>query len=220
MGLKILTVHGWAFCPEVFKPLEGLGDVRHHRLEYRSLGEEVQRLVERIDGDTLLVGWSLGATLSVLASLKNSPKGLVLIGATPHFGRAWKREYLERFFKELEGNFGGKVREFRNLVWGEEICEDLPPEEGAKELLREFVQTDISNPLRELRIPTLLLHGRKDPVVPFREAKKVLKLNPRFRLTVYDGGHFPKDFTPRDWEGVFESLQELPPLGYPAEEGG
>ena len=220
MGLKILTVHGWVFCPEVFRPLEGLGDVEHHRLEYKTLNEEVQKLVEKIDSNTLLVGWSLGATLSVLASVKRPPKGLVLIGATPHFGKAWKREYIERFFKDLEENFEGKVKEFRNLVWGGEICKKLPEEEGAKKLLKEFVEIDISNLLRELDIPTLLLHGRKDPIVPFREARKMLKLNPRFRLIAYDGGHFPTHFTRRDWEGVFESLQELPKMGDTAEEGG
>ncbi len=208
--MRVLTIHGWGFCPKVFQTLEGIGKVIHHRLEEESLKGETQKVAEKIDRDTLVVGWSLGATVAVLASLKNPPKGLVLIGATPHFGKAWKEQYIESFLKELEENFEGKLKEFRKTAWGESICEDeLPSEEKAVKLLKEFVQTDISEPLRGLNIPTVILHGRKDPVTPYRETKKMLKLNPSFRLVTYDGGHFPKHFTRRDWEEIFASLCQL-----------
>jgi len=208
--MELITIHGWGFCPEVFRPLEGIGKVFHHRLEGESIREEAQKVAEKIDRDTIVVGWSLGATVAVSASFKNPPKGLVLIGATPHFGRAWKRHYIESFFKELEENFEGKLKEFRKTVWGEDICNGwIPPKERAINLLRDFVQTDISEPLRGLKIPTIILQGKRDAVTPHREAKKMLKLNPSFRLVTYDGGHFPKDFTPRDWEEILSSLQKL-----------
>lgn len=208
--MRVLTIHGWGFCPKVFQTLEGIGEVIHHRLEGESLKGETQKVEEKVDKDTLVVGWSLGATVAVLASLKNPPKGLVLIGATPHFGKAWKEQYIESFFKELEENFKRKLKEFRKTVWGESICEDkLPPEKKAIKLLREFVETDISEPLRSLNIPTVILHGRKDPVTPYREAKKMLKLNPSLKLITYDGGHFPKHFTRRDWEEILTSLCQL-----------
>ena len=163
-------------------------------------------MAENIEENTLLVGWSLGATVAVLASTYTPPKGLVLIGATPHFGKAWKADYIGGFFKELGENFEGKVKEFRTSVWGEDIC-PLPPREGAVRLLKEFVETDLSETLKGLEIPTLLLQGKKDFVTPFREAKKMLKLNPRFALTAYNGGHFPKDFTARDWKKLLEGLR-------------
>ncbi|RTZ61167.1 MAG: hypothetical protein DSZ31_00760 [Gammaproteobacteria bacterium] len=208
--MRVLTIHGWGFCPKVFQTLEEIGKVIHHRLEEESLKRETQKVAEKIDKDALVVGWSLGATIAVLASLKNPPKGLVLIGATPHFGKAWKEQYIESFFRELEENFERKLKEFRKTVWGESICGDeLPSEEKAVKLLKEFVQTDISEPLRGLNIPTVILHGRKDPITPYREAKKMLKLNPALKLITYDGGHFPKHFTRRDWEKIFKSLCQL-----------
>lgn len=207
--MHLLTVHGWAFCPEVFKALEGVGEkVEHYTLGYSSLKKEVQNVAERITPQTVVVGWSLGATLAVLASHTVPPKGLVLIGATPHFGKAWKREYIERFFSELRTHFEEKIEQFRLSVWGEPICENTHLErERAIKLLEEFVETDISQEVASLKIPTLLVHGKKDPITPFREAKKMLKLNPRLELTAYDGGHFPKTFTPNDWKALLRRFR-------------
>ncbi|HIQ26057.1 MAG TPA: hypothetical protein EYH48_01790 [Aquifex aeolicus] len=208
--MRILTIHGWGFCPKVFQTLEGIGEVFHHHLEEERLKRESQKVAEKIDKETLVVGWSLGATVAVLAGIKNPPKGLVLIGATPHFGKAWKGQYINSFFKELKENFERKLKEFRKIAWKDSICGDeIPSEEKAVKLLREFVNTDISEFLMLLNIPTVILHGRKDPVTPYREARKMVKLNPSFRLVTYDGGHFPKHFTRRDWEEIFSSLCQL-----------
>ena len=207
---QILTIHGWAFCPEVFKPLEGLGDIEHYTLGYKSLEEEALKVASKITPKTIVVGWSLGATLGVFASFIKKPKGLVLIGSTPHFGKAWKRQYIESFLKDLEKNFEGKIEEFRRTVWGEDICKETQLEkEKTIKLLREFTETDISERVKSLEIPTLLVHGKRDNITPFREAKKMLKLNPRLKLTPYDGGHFPKEFTQRDWKEILKSLGEL-----------
>ena len=207
---KVLTIHGWAFCPKVFEPLGGLGEVKHYEIGYYPLDRETLRVAEEITPQTIVVGWSLGATLSVLASFLKKPKGLILIGSTPYFRRAWKREYIERFFKELEENFERKIEEFRKTVWGENICQNTPlDKKRAIALLEEFVETDISEKVKNLEIPALLLHGKKDPITPFREAKKMLKLNSRLKLIPYDGGHFPKEFTEGDWKEIFKGLQEL-----------
>jgi len=206
--MHIITVHGWAFCPSVFKNLPF--EVDHFVIDYsKGLRENANLLRERLTKDTVLVGWSLGATLSVLASYKKPIKGLVLIGATPYFGRAWKEVFIERFFKELDEDYEGKLLEFRKTAYGEVDC-PTPPKKGAIKLLKEFVNSDISNLLKELSLKTVLLHGKKDPITPFREFKKLLKLNPRFEGIPYDGGHFPIHFFHRDWQKVFESFQKLP----------
>ena len=210
--MKLLTVHGWAFCPEVFKNLPSTFEVEHHRITYRKgLREEASLIAERIDESTVLVGWSLGATLAVLASTLKKPKGLVLIGATKHFGGAWKREFIENFLRELKEDFTSKVKSFRKTVWGEPICGEVPPKEGAIKLLEEFIETDITGEFSSLDVPTLLVCGRKDGVVPFTECRKLLKLNPRRNIKrfVYDGGHFPKEFSPGDWQQILESLNQL-----------
>ena len=212
--MRILTVHGWGFCPSVFKNLPPFAE--HFSVDHsKGLGENVELLKEIVDSQTLLVGWSLGATLSVLVAISRPVKGLILIGATPHFGKAWKSSYIERFLKELNEDFEGKLEEFRKTAYGETDC-PLPPKEGAIRLLKEFIETDISNLLKELQIPTVLLHGKKDTITPYREFKKMLKLNSRFKGLAYDGGHFPLHLSQRDWETVFKSFPNLPPLGPPS----
>lgn len=202
--MKILTVHGWAFCPVVFKNLPE-GAEHFHINHSKSLEENIALLRDLIDKETVLVGWSLGATLSVLAAVKKQPRGMVLIGATPFFKKAWKTSYIEKFLKELEENFEKKITEFRKNAYGEINC-PIPYKDGAIKLLNEFIETDISPYIRDLKTKTILLHGRKDFITPFREFKKLLKLNNSLKGRTYNGGHFPIHFSERDWEKIFESF--------------
>ncbi|NPB05961.1 MAG: alpha/beta fold hydrolase [Aquificae bacterium] len=215
--MRVLTVHGWGFCPAVFQKV--LPWAEHFSVDH-SLGleENALLLARGVDSDTLLVGWSLGASLAVLAASTKRPLGLVLIGATPHFGGAWKEVHLRRFFKELEEDFERKLKEFRKTAYGDADC-PLPPKDGAVGLLTEFVRADLTDLFRSLEVPVFLLHGRKDPITPFREFRKLLKLNPRFEGSVYDGGHFPTFFQEGDWKEIFARFGQLPPLG-PSAEGG
>ncbi len=208
--MRVLTIHGWAFCPEVFKNLPPTLEVEHHSITYEgNLEEEARRVAQRIDENTILIGWSMGATIGVLSTRIKTPKGLVLIGATPHFARAWRPTFIKTFLEELERNFTEKVEEFRKSVWGGEVCKELPPREGAISFLKEFIETDISPLLENLKLPTLLVHGRKDPITPYTELRKMLKLNPRFEAITYDGGHFPKEFSQGDWEEIFNRFGQL-----------
>jgi pimeloyl-[acyl-carrier protein] methyl ester esterase len=205
--MKLLTVHGWGFCPEVFRPLEFFPNIEHFSVDYeKTLSENARKLSQRVDEETVLIGWSMGATLSVLAASEQKPKGLILIGATPHFKRAWKGEFIEAFLTRLEKNFEKTLREFRKTAYGEDVC-PLPPEGGAVGLLREFIDTDISEEVKALPAEVILLQGKRDTVVPPREAKKLLKLNPRLRLELYDGGHFPTFLSSRDWKKLLQSLR-------------
>jgi pimeloyl-ACP methyl ester carboxylesterase len=209
--MRILTVHGWAFCPQIFKNLPSNYEIEHYSIIYKgSIEDEAERLAEKVDSSTILVGWSLGATISIWASLKKTPKGLILIGATPHFGKAWKKSYIEKFLKELEENFEGKIEKFRKQVAGENLCKELKlDKERTVKLLKEFIERDFSKAFKSVEIPTLILQGKKDIIVPPREVKKLIKLNPRFELITYDGGHFPIEYKERDWEEIFSRFQKL-----------
>lgn len=77
---------------------------------------------------------------------------------------------------------------------------------------------DFSDPLRDLRVPTLVLWGENDPLTPLRIGQVVAGLIPGARLQILPGaGHMPLQQTPAtfiaavraEMEGRFESL-----LGY------
>jgi non-heme chloroperoxidase len=62
---------------------------------------------------------------------------------------------------------------------------------GSYECIKAFSETDFSEDLKKMDIPTLLLHGDDDQVVPFvAAAKKGIELLPKGRgtLKVYHGG--------------------------------
>lgn len=55
--------------------------------------------------------------------------------------------------------------------------------------IRAFSETDFTEDLRRIDVPTLLLHGDDDQVVPIgASARKAVKLLRNGRLTVYEGG--------------------------------
>lgn len=63
-------------------------------------------------------------------------------------------------------------------------------------------RTDFSDRLPELRAPTLLIHGERDPLVRVEAARRAHKLIPRSELAVFEGcGHWP----PREHPQRFNS---------------
>lgn len=54
--------------------------------------------------------------------------------------------------------------------------------------------------LRRIEVPTLLLHGRDDPVVPVETSLEIVRLIPRASLRVYAGlGHWPSAELPGEY---------------------
>jgi len=62
----------------------------------------------------------------------------------------------------------------------------------------------------EIRVPTLLLWGRNDPVIPLRQGRRLDEILPRSRLTILDDcGHVPQDERPGpSLEAVLSFLDE------------
>lgn len=73
--------------------------------------------------------------------------------------------------------------------------------------IRDFWDTD-QRPMREvmarLRVPTLILHGRHDPLVSAWTAEQHAKIIPTSRLVMLDGSHFFPFGPGADSEGTFE----------------
>jgi len=51
--------------------------------------------------------------------------------------------------------------------------------------------------LRQLQLPTLLVHGYADNVIPVQHARDLAAVNPRIELVLENGDH---DTTPQDWD--------------------
>lgn len=175
--MKKIFIHGWGFSKKIWKDylylddavfvdLPSHGEDRRDDVSIHKFVEEVASVVRE---PSVLIGWSLGATVSVLASLKNPDiKELVLIGFSPRFSdRDFGSEpkVVKAFMHNLYRDFEKTVVDFRKTATGLDCREHMPQKDGATDLLRQFIELDITDILRDVRSKTFLIHGINDKIV-------------------------------------------------------
>jgi len=70
---------------------------------------------------------------------------------------------------------------------------------GQYDCIRQFSQTDLTQDLRGMRIPTLVIHGDDDQIVPVADAAALMaQIGPNARLKIYDGAPHGLPVTHRD----------------------
>ena len=57
------------------------------------------------------------------------------------------------------------------IAWFNDLCRETTSPEMAAELLRKRAQMDVVDLLEQVRVPTLVIHGRDDNVVPLAEGR-------------------------------------------------
>ncbi len=69
---------------------------------------------------------------------------------------------------------------------------------AVSELWRSFGsrEHDLRGEAASITAPTLLIWGRRDPVIPLRTGRRAAQLIPRARLVVLDTGHVPHTSEP------------------------
>ena len=162
----------------------------------------VDMMLEKQDTPVTLCGWSLGAMLALLAAHRHPDKvkRLILFSATPSFVQRdnWElgitpvmlagfadaihadaESALKRFialFNHNDAQARSNNRELSDL--------DLPPQsvlEGGLALLRDM---DLRALAPQIRQPTLLIHGERDPLMPLSAAKWLLAAMPLATLEI------------------------------------
>jgi pimeloyl-[acyl-carrier protein] methyl ester esterase len=164
---------------------------------------------EQKDNSCVVVGWSAGGLVALEVACENPDllEGLVLIAATPKFcaeeGYPWgiaarnvramileiKRDpkaVLDRFFQDVswpavepESSRNEKVNAARHM--------------GIEPLvhgLQYLQKTDLRDRLKALEIPILIIHGRKDRIVPWQAGAWLNHSLPNSRIIIHEGiGH-------------------------------
>ncbi|WP_226780860.1 alpha/beta fold hydrolase [Oceaniglobus trochenteri] len=60
-----------------------------------------------------------------------------------------------------------------------------------REISRSGLRTDYSERVGQIALPTLLIHGRRDPLIPLADARQAADRMPDARLAILPGGHVP-----------------------------
>jgi pimeloyl-ACP methyl ester carboxylesterase len=150
--------------------LDGLADALEHWMATVGINEAI------------VAGNSLGAQIVLHLATKYPARveRAVLIGAThdPASGGPW--EHLLRLV--LDG-----LRERPSLLWVAATDYLRAGPVGMFTLLREALKSPEEAELRQLRVPTLVVRGSRDPISTQPWNEEIVRLLPDARLTVIEG---------------------------------
>ena len=176
--------------------------------------QAAQTLANRLPPGAVLCAWSLGAQLALRAARIAPEKlaGLILVGATPAFVQAtgWPDAQppalLEGFTAAVAANPATALQRFVALfnqgdaqarTIGRQLArtlKDAPLPDAASLLsgLAWLRDVDLRAEVANVRTPTLLIHGERDPLMPLGAARWLAQTLPQARLETFaDAAHAP-----------------------------
>lgn len=153
----------------------------------------------------ILAGESLGALTCVMAVLRDPSRfaGLVLVDG----GHGVKMD--NPLIAGSRSNFPGTVHGFVDRCipepdsehlrrWGRQILLRAEPEAAAR-LLECHAEANVAPDLSAIRVPTLIIHGELDAIIPLAVAETTARTIPESKLVVIPGaGHVPTMTRPEE----------------------
>jgi non-heme chloroperoxidase len=186
-----------------------------HGNDMDTYADDLATLIENLDlKDVILVGHSTGGgevTRYIGRHGTERVAKVVLVGAVPPLMlktesnpgglpievfdaiRAGVLADRSQFYKDVSASFYGANRDgsqvsqgIRDTFWLQGMQVGL---KAALDCIRAFSETDLTNDLTRIDIPTLFIHGDDDQIVPIgASALRASKIVPNATLKVYPGG--------------------------------
>jgi non-heme chloroperoxidase len=153
-------------------------------------GGEVARYIGRHGSSRVAKAVLIGAVTPIMLKSPNNPIGLPMKVFDDI--RAAVMADRSQFFKDLSGPFyganrpGAKVSQgVRDTFW---LHGMLAGFKGVIDCIKAFSETDLTEDLKRFDVPTLIMHGDDDQIVPIESsAKLAAKLVKNSTLKVYPG---------------------------------
>lgn len=196
---ELLTAAGWR-CIAYDHRGSGESPVDPDLITVAAMADDVVGVLDALGvEDCVLGGESMGAAIAQLAVERHPDRftGLVLVApARAEFG-----EGRARFAAGCRTDYPSTVEAFVDQCvpepdsdhvrrWARNILLRAEPEQAAR-LLEMWQDVTGADP-RHLSVPTLIVHGAADAIVPVEDARALAELLPDAELVVLDGvGHVP-----------------------------
>lgn len=180
-----------------------------------SLVDDLFRVLDSFEvGSCVLAGESLGA-LTCLQAVARDParfEGLVLVDGVP----AASRQTSVALVEGSRADYPATVRAFVDACvpepdsehirrWGRQILLRAEPEAAAR-ILEAHYEENVTPDLRRISVPTLVIHGERDNIIPADVARAVAASLPDSELVILQGaGHVPTLTRPEDVVDAIES---------------
>lgn len=187
--MKILYLHGFASGPMSTKGVAFENHFAAHGVEiermnlrvpsfeHLRLSTMIETVLTALHDRTIVIGSSLGGLTAARAAERDSRiRALVLLAPAFQLVARW-REQLGPEWDEWRAR---GWREVRDYMTGDMSKIDFGFVEDAEAI-------DIGYP--DVRVPTLVLHGRRDDVVPIERSRAFAADKPHVRLVELDDGH-------------------------------
>jgi len=199
----LVYLHGWGQNIAMMKPiadpfdeefniviidLPGFGESSEPTHVW-TLDEYVECVKEILDSlnvtNPILLGHSFGGKLSLMYASKYQVKKLVLFGSP--FKKEIKKESIKlRMLKKLKKVPGiNKLEGFAKKHIGSTDYKNAS--EVMRKIMVEHVNYDITDMVKKITCPTLIVWGTNDDAVPIERAKELESLIPDAGLVVYEG---------------------------------
>jgi pimeloyl-ACP methyl ester carboxylesterase len=166
-----------------------------------ALVDDLFRVLDHFEIRTCVpAGESLGALTCMLAVLRDPARfdGLVLVDGAP----APNKEAMAPLVQGSRADYPATVRAFVDACvpepdsehirrWGRQILLRADPESAAR-IFESHYEAGIAPDVTQISVPTLLVHGENDVIVPLTIARALATAMPAAELTVIPGaGHVP-----------------------------
>jgi pimeloyl-ACP methyl ester carboxylesterase len=189
--------------------LRGHGESSKPRTGYtlRAMADDLERLIAVLGARRLaVVGWSMGGVLAVELARRLGDRlaalGLVSTTAGIPLGDPAQGDRAAAVRSAMSADFRGFVRSFTASFfatgkasplhpWLAGLAEKTPPHAAAA-CFETFLAADLADAVSAVRVPTAVLHGRHDALLPLAHAEAVAGRIPGARLAVFEqSGHAP-----------------------------
>lgn len=165
-------------------------------------GGEVARYLGRHGSGRVSRAVLMGAVPPIMLKSKNNPVGLPM-EVFDGFRRAYLEDRAQFFLEVASGPFfgfnrpGAKVSEGLIRSWWTQGM--MSGHKNAYDCIQAFSETDFTEDLKKFAVPTLLIHGDDDQIVPIEgSAKLSAKLIQGAVLRIYPGGSHSLGDTSKD----------------------
>lgn len=219
--MRIVFVHGWGMHRSIFDgviadlgaeasapDVPGYGGTAYCAGGCEALAIELSR---QFDGPLTVCGWSLGAQIALrwaLAAPRQVTR-LILVGASPRFVASddWPcgvaAQLFTEFAAELALDYAKTITRFLTLqadAGDRATLRELravlthlqPTPKALRQGLDILLHEDLRCELESIRMPTLVVHGERDMLVPRCAAEYLAERIPHAKLAcIADAGHAP-----------------------------
>lgn len=201
--INIVYLHGWGQNKEMMMPIAKPFIKKHNVLiidlpgfgqseeptdiwTIEEFAEVVHEIVKKHKiKNPIMIGHSFGGKISIIYSLKYEVSKLVLL-ASPYKQKIKKPTFKMRVYKTVKKIPG--LKKLEGFVKKHVGSEDYrSASETMRKILVKHVNLDLTEDVKNIKCPTLLIWGTNDDAVSIEDARELEKLISNCGLVVYEG---------------------------------